>query len=128
MDTIRTAISLLRTIQTGRAIYRDFGHALGLRDPGPASRSTLGRMATAAGLVGGGVLVGVGIGMLVAPMSGRELREKISDQAGEWLTELVFKDLEEEGEGSGSSEAASASTSTDDGTGAATGSSGSTEG
>jgi len=102
MDTIRTAISLLRAYQTGRALYREFGDALGLRHAPPPPRSTLGRIVTAAGLVGGGVVVGVGIGMLVAPMSGRELREKISDQAGELLTELVFKDTAEEGDSEGS--------------------------
>lgn len=95
MSTISTAISLLRAYRTGRDLYREFGDALGLRQTVPAPQSSLGRIVTAAGLVGGGVVVGIGIGMLVAPMTGRELREKISDQAGELLTELVFKDTEE---------------------------------
>ena len=102
MSTISTAINLLRAYQTGKHIYREFGDALGLRQTVPAPRSTLGRLVTAVGLVGGGVVVGVGIGMLVAPMSGRELRDKISDQAGELLTELVFKDTAEEGDSEGS--------------------------
>jgi len=56
----------------------DILNALGLE----AKRDVLDYLLPFAGLFGAGLLVGVGVGMLVAPKPGRELREDLGRQMG----------------------------------------------
>ena len=82
MGSIRTAYTLFRTYQNARSVMR----SLGLIDsPVVRARSTGAQVLMGAGLVGGGILVGAGVALLFAPMTGRELRSRIKDQ----VTDLV---------------------------------------
>lgn len=82
MDTIRFAIRALQMFRTARAAWHGVSEALGHEEhPVVVPGGTRTRQAlVVAGLVGGGVVVGVGIGLLVAPTSGRELRERLVER------------------------------------------------
>ena len=65
----------------------DVIRALGLQQYRP--RSSSNEMVPSLALFGAGLLVGAGLALLLAPTSGRELREEITDRAGELRDRVV---------------------------------------
>lgn len=82
MNTIRSAIRVLQMIRTARAAWRGLSEALGVEErPVEVSGGTgTGQALVVGSLVAGGVVVGVGIGLLIAPTSGRELRQRLVER------------------------------------------------
>ncbi len=64
----------------------DVIRALGLQQYRPRSNN---EMVPSLALFGAGLLVGAGLALLLAPTSGRELREEITDRAGELRDRVV---------------------------------------
>lgn len=74
----------------------DIIRALGLH---ATRRQSGGDIMPGVALFGAGLLVGAGLALLLAPTSGRELREEIVDRAGELrdkVTSAVDEELEDE--------------------------------
>lgn len=82
LGTTVGARHLLRTVQ-------DFGANDILRSVGlERRRSTMDAVLPALGWVGVGTVIGAGVALLLAPSSGKELRERVSQQIDEAKTRL----------------------------------------
>ncbi len=85
MDTIRTGIRVLQTLQTARAVWDGVRSVLGIEEEPHyvLGRTRAERNLTIVALVGGGMVAGAGLALLFAPTSGRELRARLAERARE---------------------------------------------
>jgi gas vesicle protein len=69
----------IEDILTGLPSKEEIASAMGLK----ARASTTGDMLTAFSIFGSGVILGAGLGLLLAPTAGQEIRHDITEKVGE---------------------------------------------